>query len=238
MDNNPIWLNDELGDVANGGGDKGKQPTYTVHSGDNLTKIAKKYNTTVEQIVKWNNIPDPNKIKVGQVIKVGPKPTQNSKPKPVPNNSKNIQKPNSQTQKTSYTGTAYGVEMSGVLGGGIGLGTGVVVDANGSYNFYFTFSGHVGLGVSIGYKEEKIYGIEGFKTSDYAGTSNSHNASLLSLSYSWGGTTGKNTGLQKTYKYGRNGSRPNKSYSGGKDALPLKGLGLGYSFSESKTWVW
>ena len=79
MDNNPIWLNDELGDIAN---EKGKQPTYTAQSGDNLTKIAKKYNTTVEQITKWNNIKDPDKIKVGQVLKVGPAPSQNSKPKP------------------------------------------------------------------------------------------------------------------------------------------------------------
>lgn len=39
---------------------------YTVRSGDNLTKIAKKYETTVNQLVKWNGIEDPNVIRAGQ----------------------------------------------------------------------------------------------------------------------------------------------------------------------------
>ena len=39
---------------------------YTVVSGDNLTKIANRYGTTVDQLVAWNNIADPNKIYVGQ----------------------------------------------------------------------------------------------------------------------------------------------------------------------------
>jgi len=39
---------------------------YTVVSGDNLTSIAKRYGTTVAQLVAWNNIADPNKIYVGQ----------------------------------------------------------------------------------------------------------------------------------------------------------------------------
>lgn len=43
---------------------------YTVKSGDNLTKIAKKYNTTVDKIVKDNKIKDKNLIKVGQVITI------------------------------------------------------------------------------------------------------------------------------------------------------------------------
>ena len=43
---------------------------YTVKSGDNLTKIAKNYNTTVNQLVTWNNIKNPNLIYVGQKIRV------------------------------------------------------------------------------------------------------------------------------------------------------------------------
>jgi LysM repeat protein len=86
MDNNPIWFNDVLGDVANGDG-KNKQPTHTVQSGDNLTKIAKKYNTTVDEIAKRNGIKDVNKIKVGQVLKVGPVPTQNTKSNAIKENS-------------------------------------------------------------------------------------------------------------------------------------------------------
>ena len=42
--------------------------TYTVVKGDNLTKIAKRYNTTVEELVKLNNIKDKNLIYVGQQL--------------------------------------------------------------------------------------------------------------------------------------------------------------------------
>lgn len=43
---------------------------YTVKYGDNLTNIAKKYNTTVEVLKKLNDIRDINKIYVGQKIKL------------------------------------------------------------------------------------------------------------------------------------------------------------------------
>ena len=42
-----------------------------VESDDNLTNIAKKYNTTVDQIVKWNNLKDPDLIIVNQMLKIG-----------------------------------------------------------------------------------------------------------------------------------------------------------------------
>lgn len=44
--------------------------TYTVKKGDTLTAIAKKYNTTVDNLVKLNGIKDKNKISVGQKLKV------------------------------------------------------------------------------------------------------------------------------------------------------------------------
>ena len=47
-----------------------KQQTYTVKSGDTLSAIAKKHNTTYQEIAKKNNIPNPNLIYVGQVLKV------------------------------------------------------------------------------------------------------------------------------------------------------------------------
>lgn len=50
-----------------------KEPSkeyYTIKSGDNLTKIAKKYGTTVDQLVKWNNIKNKNLIYAGQKIRV------------------------------------------------------------------------------------------------------------------------------------------------------------------------
>lgn len=43
---------------------------YTVKSGDTLSAIAKKYGTTVNQIAKWNNIADVNKIYAGQKFRV------------------------------------------------------------------------------------------------------------------------------------------------------------------------
>lgn len=52
---------------------KPTEPTkvyYTVKKGDNLTKIAKQYKTTVAQLVKWNGIKNPNLIYVGQKLRV------------------------------------------------------------------------------------------------------------------------------------------------------------------------
>lgn len=44
--------------------------TYTVKKGDNLTIIAKKYGTTVDNLVKLNNIKNKNLIYEGQVLKI------------------------------------------------------------------------------------------------------------------------------------------------------------------------
>lgn len=41
---------------------------HVVKKGDNLTKIADKYNTTVDALVKLNNLPDKNNIRIGQKI--------------------------------------------------------------------------------------------------------------------------------------------------------------------------
>ena len=44
--------------------------TYTVKAGDTLSKIASKYNTTYQELAKKNNISNPDKIYVGQVLKI------------------------------------------------------------------------------------------------------------------------------------------------------------------------
>lgn len=49
---------------------KPKEITYTVKSGDTLSGIAKKYKTTVDALVKKNNIKNKNLIYVGQVLKI------------------------------------------------------------------------------------------------------------------------------------------------------------------------
>ena len=45
--------------------------TYTVKKGDTLSAIAKQYGTTYQEIAKANGIADPNKIYVGQTLKIG-----------------------------------------------------------------------------------------------------------------------------------------------------------------------
>lgn len=43
---------------------------YTVKAGDTLYSIARKHGVTVDDLLAWNNIPDPSKIKVGQKIAI------------------------------------------------------------------------------------------------------------------------------------------------------------------------
>jgi flagellum-specific peptidoglycan hydrolase FlgJ len=49
---------------------KEEPQVYIVKKGDTLTAIAKKYNTTVQNLVKLNNIKNPDLIKVGQKLRV------------------------------------------------------------------------------------------------------------------------------------------------------------------------
>ena len=57
---------DEVQKIVNGSYTK----TYTVKSGDTLSEIAQKYNTTVDNLVSKNGIKDKNKIYPGQVLKI------------------------------------------------------------------------------------------------------------------------------------------------------------------------
>ena len=50
-----------------------EQVTYKVVKGDTLTKIAKKFNTTVSNIAALNNIKNVNLIYVGQVLVISGK---------------------------------------------------------------------------------------------------------------------------------------------------------------------
>ena len=52
------------------GYNKNKSITYTVKKGDTLSAIAKKYGTTYQAIASKNGIANPNKIYVGQVLKI------------------------------------------------------------------------------------------------------------------------------------------------------------------------
>lgn len=57
-----VAMNDEMLDQVTGG----SVLPYVVQAGDTLGALAKKYNVTIEQLMKWNNIKDPNLLTVGQ----------------------------------------------------------------------------------------------------------------------------------------------------------------------------
>ena len=56
--------------VINGSGSGSSAVYYTVKSGDTLSKIAAKYGTTYQKIATLNGIKNPNKIYVGQKLRV------------------------------------------------------------------------------------------------------------------------------------------------------------------------
>ncbi|MEW4226371.1 LysM peptidoglycan-binding domain-containing protein, partial [Rossellomorea marisflavi] len=55
---------------GSGGGSTRPTSTYTVKSGDNLGSIALKFDMTLAEIKSLNNISDPDKLQIGQVLKV------------------------------------------------------------------------------------------------------------------------------------------------------------------------
>ncbi len=65
---------DESGDETVSGTDHGTEDviTHTVASGETLTIIAQKYNTTVDALVAYNHIANADNIEIEQVIKIPP----------------------------------------------------------------------------------------------------------------------------------------------------------------------
>ena len=59
-----VSMNDDQMDQITGG----TILPYRVQPGDSLASIAKKYNVTVEQLMKWNNITDPSILTVGMQL--------------------------------------------------------------------------------------------------------------------------------------------------------------------------
>ena len=57
--------------------------TYTVKKGDTLSTIAKRFNTTAQELTLINSLANPNLIYGGQVIKL-PNSTKKVNPYPVP----------------------------------------------------------------------------------------------------------------------------------------------------------
>ena len=57
-------LNDEVLQDVSGG----TQIPYIVAAGDTMEDIAKRFHCTVEQICRWNNIRNPQDLRVGQKL--------------------------------------------------------------------------------------------------------------------------------------------------------------------------
>ena len=64
MNKDKVAMNDDMLNSISGG----TILPYVVQNGDTLAAIAKKYNVTVEQLVKWNNIQNPDVLLVGQQL--------------------------------------------------------------------------------------------------------------------------------------------------------------------------
>ncbi|MCR5136612.1 MAG: LysM peptidoglycan-binding domain-containing protein [Oscillospiraceae bacterium] len=61
-----VAMNDEMLDGVTGG----TILPYMVKAGDSLGAIAKKYNVSVEDLMKWNGISNPDIITIGQKLEV------------------------------------------------------------------------------------------------------------------------------------------------------------------------
>jgi LysM repeat protein len=48
------------------------EPNYTVAAGDTLVRIAQRFNTTVERIQAFNNLPDPRALRIGSKLVIPP----------------------------------------------------------------------------------------------------------------------------------------------------------------------
>ena len=61
---NATPLNDDVLEQVSGG----TMVPYIVRSGDTVESLAKKFHCTVEQICRWNNMRNPQDLKVGQKL--------------------------------------------------------------------------------------------------------------------------------------------------------------------------
>lgn len=64
MNKDKVAMSDDMMNEVTGG----TILPYVVQYGDTLGAIAKKYNVTVEQLMKWNNIQNPDILMVGQQL--------------------------------------------------------------------------------------------------------------------------------------------------------------------------
>lgn len=100
--------------------------SYTVQSGDTLSAIAKKYNTTVAELVKHNELANPDLIRVGEDIEIpiavsgpAPKPTvqPSSTPRPQPQRTQLAIDGSFGPATTRRLQQVLGTQVTGAIGG-------------------------------------------------------------------------------------------------------------------------
>ncbi|WP_218047970.1 N-acetylmuramoyl-L-alanine amidase [Bacillus licheniformis] len=90
-----------LGGKSSSSASKPSGSTYTVKKGDTLSAIAKANGVSVASLQSWNNIKDPNKIYVGQVLKLKGTPKPAAAPKPSGSSKKTFTLPGGVLKVTS-----------------------------------------------------------------------------------------------------------------------------------------
>ncbi len=66
---------------------------YRVERGDTITKIARGHRESVQSIVRWNNLTNPNSIEVGQLLRVVPPGASTTAGAPIRSNAGTAQAP-------------------------------------------------------------------------------------------------------------------------------------------------
>lgn len=73
---------EELAGVTPPPGEDPLPETWTVRPGDTLSEIADATGTTVGLLVAWNELPDPDLLRVGQVLRLTPPADEEPEPEP------------------------------------------------------------------------------------------------------------------------------------------------------------
>lgn len=92
---------------------------YTIQKGDNLTKLAKKFNTTIEELASMNQLNDPNRIFAGKQLLVPDVKLQRQQIRRSPAQRRPIDPRQDAIQSVAPELMALGGPGGGMLAGGI-----------------------------------------------------------------------------------------------------------------------
>ncbi|HEY5571879.1 MAG TPA: LysM peptidoglycan-binding domain-containing protein [Anaerolineales bacterium] len=93
-----------------------KKIEYAIQSGDTLGKIADRFDVTIEEIIAANDLDDPNRLDVGQIVIIPGQPgTEPEEPEPQPEES--AQPPAATGEAPQVSGDAQ-VSIDSVIGAG------------------------------------------------------------------------------------------------------------------------